>query len=144
MEKGDLKKILPILKRMDNKISELSKLVSSFSISSREDVLIEISRDIIENNKIFQEVGLAKGTISIDLSKDHSLFFIDFSLFSKIKENPSKKLLYLREFLDQFEEISENDKNVILEALKDKDIVDLNKELLTLIKAFKLKLPPKE
>ena len=60
-------------------------------------------------------------------------------LISKIRNEPSKKIIILREYLSKLEGIAESDLNIILKSLTNKDLEELNKELQTLTKIFKIK-----
>jgi len=56
MEKGNLDKILSKIKGIEKKNIEFQKLISTLEIPSRNNMLKEISNDIIRNNKLFKEL----------------------------------------------------------------------------------------
>ncbi len=59
------------------------------------------------------------------------------SFLLKIQENPAKKIIYLREFLDNFKSISNKDKDVIINSLQDEENVDkLKEEMTSLVTIF--------
>ena len=53
------------------------------------------------------------------------------SFVLKIQETPAKKIIYLREFLDNFKSISNKDKEVISASLQDEKNWDKLKEKMT-------------
>jgi len=139
MEKGNKDKILDFIKEIKDKNSEMEKYLSSLPILSREDMLKEIARKIIGNNKVIQEiVGSEEKILSGEAKEkiDSIEERID-NVISNIQENETKKIIYLREFIDTFREISENDKNVIIQSLKDElDINVLKEKMLSLSNIF--------
>jgi len=58
-----------------------------------------------------------------------------------IQNNPSKKIIFLREFLNKMEGISENDKDVLLQSLNDEkiELEELKEKMLSLANIFNLK-----
>ena len=139
MEKGNKDKILDLIKEIENKNSEMEKYLSSLSILSREDMLKEITRNIIENNSILQEIAGSKEKILPSEIKEKISTVQETvdGFISKIQENETKRIIYLREFIETFQEISDNDKNVIIQSLKDeKDINLLKEKMLSLSNIF--------
>ena len=53
------------------------------------------------------------------------------SFILKIQDNPTKKIIYLREFLENFPSISNTDKDVIINSLKDEKNKDKLREKMT-------------
>jgi len=143
MKQEDIDKTVSILKSIDNNHSNLEQLLLKMQILSRNDMLKEITKDIINKNEILQEPELNKEPISesmVSTEKPSTIFTILDSLISNIQNNPSKRVLYLRLFLDRFHDISEQDKNVILQSLKDESVEKIKERLLPIIKNFNLML----
>ncbi|MFX1574561.1 MAG: hypothetical protein ACFFB0_17610 [Promethearchaeota archaeon] len=139
MEKENKDKILDFIREIKDKNSEMGKYLSTLPILSREDMLKEITRKIIENNKILHEiVGSKEKSLSKEVKeKLYTLEDRIDTIISNIQENETKKIIYLREFIDSFQEISDNDKNVIIQSLKDeKDINLLKEKMLSLSNTF--------
>jgi len=139
MEKGNKDRILDFIREIKDKNSKMEEYLSSLPILSREDMLKEIARKIIENNKVLQEiVGSKEKILSGDAKeKIHTIEERIDSVISNIQENEIKKVIYLREFIDTFQEISDNDKNVIIQSLKDEEDINLLKEkMLSLSNIF--------
>lgn len=139
MEKENKDKILDFIREIKDKNSEMGKYISTLPILSREDMLKEITRKIIENNKILHEiVGSKEKSLSKEVKeKLYTLEDRIDTIISNIQENETKKIIYLREFIDSFQEISDNDKNVIIQSLKDeKDINLLKEKMLSLSNTF--------
>ncbi len=124
MEKGNLDKILTKIKGIEKKNVEFQKLISTLEIPSRNNMLKEISNDIIKNNKLFKELQVE--TSGIIVAKDEIENISNYNLIEeivlKIQNNPTKKIIFLQEFLSKMEGISENDKNVLLQSLNDEKI----------------------
>jgi type I restriction-modification system DNA methylase subunit len=143
MEREDGNKVLELIEEIKKKNSEMENVVSNLNILSRHEILKEIIKNIIEKNQIFQEPEFHK-------EKDYKQEFGDDStlsipniidnLLSNIQKYPSKRVIYLRIFLERFHDISEQDKNVILQSIKDEKIEDLKEKILSLVNTFELEI----
>ena len=133
MERGNKDKILRMIEEIDTKNSEIKRYISSLSILTRNESLMEIMNDIIEKNKILQEIEGSKRPHlhTVVNEKTNLLREMVKNSFVKIQENPAKKIIYLREFLDNFKSISKNDKEVILNSLQNEKNMDELKEKMT-------------
>jgi len=144
MEKGNLNKILSMIKGIEKKNVEFQKLISTLEIPSRNNMLKEISNDIIKNNKLFKELQVE--TTGIIVAKDEIENISHYNLIEetilKIQNNPSKKIIFLREFINKMEDISENDKGVLLQSFNDEkiEIEELKEKMLSLANIFNLKI----
>ena len=141
MEKENLDKVLAMIKGIEKKNLEFERYLSNLKILSRNSLLKEIVSDIIESNKYFQRIQLDDEGICLakeDLEQTSNGNYIE-ELISKIQNEPSKKFFHLREYLSKLEGISESDLNVILKSLTNKNLEDLNREVLNLTKIFKIK-----
>ncbi len=133
MEGGNKDKILRMIDEIEKKNSEIENYISSLAILTRNESLKEIMKDIIEKNNILQEIEGSKRPHLHTIIDEKTSFLrekVD-NFLSKIQENPAKKIIYLREFLDNFESISKNDKEVILNSLQDEKNKDKLKEKMT-------------
>lgn len=143
MEGEDMDRILELIEEIENKNSEIEKLVSNMNILSRNDILKQISQDIIEKNEIFKEPEFhkEKGYKPKHVSdSDSSITNVIDNVIINIQKYPTKRVIYLRIFLERFHEISEHDKTVILQSIKDEKTEDLKEKLLSLVNAFKLEM----
>lgn len=142
MEKGKMDKILSIIKEIEKKNLELIDFVLNLPIISRKNMLKEISQDIIKNNKLFHELGISKISIPITSTENEPLIIqsIIEDTISNIQANPSKKVIYIRKFLNFFEDISEKDKDVIFKSLKDAHVEDLKDKMFSLANVFNIKI----
>lgn len=141
MEWENVDKVLSILKDIDEKNIKIEELLSEMSISSRNDLLRDITRDIIEKNNLVKEHGLSNEFVCDPISLDPEVISINSlldNLVSNIEINPSKKVIYLRLFLDRFHDISVQDKKVIIQSVKDEDTNGLKAKMLSLVNVFKL------
>ncbi|MHA1476759.1 MAG: hypothetical protein ACTSPU_01035 [Promethearchaeota archaeon] len=141
MEREIVDKALSILKDIDEKSIKIEELLSEMSISSRNDLLRDITRDIIEKNNLVKEHGLSNEFVCDPISLDPEVISINSlldNLVSNIEINPSKKVIYLRLFLDRFHDISVQDKKVIIQSVKDEDTNGLKAKMLSLVNVFKL------
>ncbi|MFX1377998.1 MAG: hypothetical protein ACFFA4_02805 [Promethearchaeota archaeon] len=143
MGSGNKDKILEIIKDIENKNSEMKEYLSSLKILSRNDMLKEITRDILNHNSLIQELlGGDTQIISNGNREKTSIDYIIEDYFNKVQEYPNKKVIFLREFLELFQDrIEEKDKNVILNSLQDEDNNDKLKErMILLANTFELEL----
>jgi len=143
MEREIVDKALSILKDIDEKNIKIEELLSDMSISSRTDLLRDITRDIIEKNNLIKEHGLSSEFICAPISSDPKVISINSlldNLVSNIEINPSKKVIYLKLFLDRFHDISDQDKKVIIQSVKDEDTKGLKAKMLSLVNVFKLEI----
>ena len=133
MERGNKDKILEMIDEIEKKNSEIKRYISSLSILTRNESLKEIMNDIIGKNQILQEIEGSRRPHLHPVINDNSNLLREIvnKSFVKIQENPAKKIIYLREFLDNFKSISKDDKEVILNSLQDEKNKDKLKEKMT-------------
>ncbi len=140
MEKQKIEKILSKIRTIENENVELDQFISEMEVPNRDKILEEILLDIIRSNILFQSLGISQEILSKSQAiEPESLQTVINNLLASIRKMPSKKVIVLRSFLERFEEISEQDKNVILQSLKDDDYDDIKEKVISLINAFKLK-----
>ena len=115
--------ILDFISEIENRNTELENYLLSLSISSRNETLKEIMKDIIKTNEVLKEIEKSKGNhLPIAERKKYNMLEnIVESYTSKILENPTKKINYLREFLNHFQTINDSDKEV---ERREKKIID--------------------
>ncbi len=140
MERENLTQPLSRIKEIEKDIEKLSEMLSNSSIFSRNEMLQQIFHDILKNDRSFKAIGIVQDDFFSPLKVQQPEFFFDFSIFEQIRKDPGKKLKYLSEFLDLFEEISEKDKTAILQSFNDKSIEEINKDMISLVEIFKLKI----
>lgn len=143
MESENKEKILEMIKSIEDKNSEMKDFISKLSILSRNEMLKDITRDIIKNNSFIRELLETEDEIISGGSQDNlSLDYIIEGYIVKIHKNPHKKIIYLKEYLELFQDlISEKDKEVILKSLKDeKNEEKLKERMVFLATTFELKL----
>ena len=141
MEEGNLNNVLSMIKGIERKNLEFENFLSNLKISSRNKMLREISFNIIKNNKLLKELQVDRKGMRVAKEELENILtknFIEETIF-KVQNNPSKKVIFLRDFLDHLEDVSPTDKNVILQSLEEKASEDLNLEMLNLVKIFKIK-----
>jgi hypothetical protein len=143
MEPEKIIKTISIIKDIEKKNREMEEFLSNLTITSRNDLLKEITNDIIEKNSIIKEHGFSKENLCVSETESSELISISSiidNLVSNIQKNPSKKVLYLRLFLDRFHDISDQDKNVLIQSVKDETSEGLKEKMLSLITVFKLEV----
>ncbi len=141
MEREKILKALSLIEDFEQKNVDIDDILSNLPISSRIELLQEITLDIIEQNSIIKEHGFGKENIGDPESSNQEVSSIELlidNLVSTIQKNPSKKVLYLRLFLDKFQDISDQDKNVVIQSIKDEDSEGLKEKILSILKVFKL------
>ena len=139
MERGNKDEILNMIKEIEKKNSEIEKYLSKLSILSRNETLKNIMNNIIESNSILQEIEKSKGEHQHTEGNEqvNALQNLVDNFISKIQEKPTKKIIYLREFLENFPSISNNDKDVIINSLKDEKNKDkLREKMSSLVSIF--------
>ena len=145
MERGNKEKILEMIKAIENKNSDMEEYISNLSILSRNDMLKKIMQDIINNNSLLQElIGTDTQIISREEIEKNSSDYIIESYINKIQKDIHKKVIFLSEFLELFQDrISEKDKEVIIKSLKkdEKNEEKLREEMISLANIFKLLQP---
>ena len=140
MEQQDIEKILSKVRIIEEENLELDQIICEMEVSNRDMILEEILLDIIRSNSLLQSLEITQEILSKSkVTEPESMQTVINNLLSSIKKMPNKKVIVLRSFLERFEEISEQDKNVILQSLKDDNYDDIKEKLVSLIKAFKLK-----
>ncbi len=141
MERENILKTLSLIEDFEQKNVEIDEILSNLPILSRIELLQEITRDIIEQNSIINEHGFVKENLcdpELSNQENSSINLLIDNLISTIQKNPSKKVLYLRLFLDKFQDISDQDKNVVIQSIKDEDSEGLKEKILSILKVFKL------
>ena len=141
MERENILKTLSLIEDFEQKNVEIDEILSNLPISSRIELLREITRDIIEQNSIIKEHGINKEKICDPESSNQEVSSIDLlidNLITNIQKNPSKKVPFLRLFLDKFQDISDQDKKVVIQSIKDEDSKGLKEKILSILKVFKL------
>jgi hypothetical protein len=139
MENGNKNDILNMINEIEKKNLEIENYLSSLSILSRNETIKIIIEKIFENNSILQEIEKSKGEHQHSGVKEQVNKLQDLvdGFTIKIKDKPNKKIIYLREFLENFPSISNNDKDVIIKSLKDEQNLDiLKKKMMSLVEIF--------
>ena len=139
MEKGNKDEILNMINDIEKKNSEIEKYLSTLSILSRKETLKDIISKIMENNSILQEIEKSKGDHLHSGAKEQVNKLQDLveNFITKIQDKPTKKIIYLREFLENFPSISNKDKEVIIKSLKDEKNKDkLKEKMMSLVEIF--------
>ena len=142
MKPEEIDKALSLINDMDEKRKEIHSLLSEMTVSSRLDLLEEITKDVLDKDVVLQEMGYTQEKVKASESdgenESQTIMNIIDNLISNIKTNPSIKIIYIKLFLDRFHEISDQDKNAILQDVKDLDPDKLKEKLLPLISIFEL------
>jgi hypothetical protein len=139
MKRGNKDEILNMIQEIEKKKTELEEYLSKLLILSRNDTLKNIMKNIIKSNSILQEIEQYKGEHLRREVKEptNALQNLVENYISKIQETPTKKIIYLREFLENFPSISNNDKDVIINSLKDEKNKDkLREKMSSLVNIF--------
>lgn len=141
MEQEKIKKILLSIKNIEKTNLELEQIISSLNISSRNGILKEISLDLLAKSSIFKELQKTDKVMLVGKGEMESLLQENLieEIILRIQNSPSKRVLYLKEFLDMFAEIGDSDKEVLINTLKDEDIEILGDKMLSLLGMFKIK-----
>ncbi len=142
MKPEEVDKAVSLINDLNEKRKEIHSLLSEIAVSSRLDLIEEIAKDVLDKNIALQEMGYkqekVKASEANGESESQTIMNIIDNLISNIKTNPSIKIIYIKLFLDRFHEISDQDKNAILQDVKDLDPDKLKEKLLPLISIFEL------
>ncbi|MHA1803325.1 MAG: hypothetical protein ACTSU4_02195 [Promethearchaeota archaeon] len=128
MEKKNREHLLFLIKNYNKKKEEFFQYLENHTNITRKEMLLEISKNILKNNDLLEKIGFSEKEISKELENfKHPPLSDDIinDFMEKIKKDKSKKVLYLKKFLELFQEINENDKAVLLQSLEKEE--DLNK-----------------
>ncbi len=130
-----------LLKDIDKKKLDLELYIHNLSIPSRNEMMKQIIDDVVMKNSFLKELGIPIEKIHKKKKKKEGQIqnFVD-DLIMNITHTPSKKIIYLRNFLTLFKDINESDRNVILQSLKDEKIENLKEKILSLVDTFKIDL----
>ena len=140
MEQQHIEKILSKVRTIEEENIELDQIICEMEVPNRDKILEEILLDIIRSNALLQSLDISQEILSkSNVTEPESMQTVINNLLSSIKKMPNKKVIVLRSFLERFEEISEQDKIVILQSLKDDNYDAIKEKLISLINAFKLK-----
>ena len=141
MEKGNFEKIYQMIESIEEKNSQLEKYLKNLPFSSRNKMLKEIVRDVVSNNDLIKQLGIPIETLYTKETVVESLIEnVVADIIVNIQNNETKKVIYIREFLSMFQDISENDKSVILQSLKDENVHNLKEKMLSLVNIFNLRI----
>ncbi len=140
MENNQFSKIRALIKGIERDNEELNNYMLHLLAPTRAQILKEIFEDIIKNNTILKNDASSKDVSQDREGKREEISMENYvaNLVSNIKNNSSKKVIILREFLNNVSEILESDKNVILQSLKNEKEENLAEKVLNLLKIFKL------
>jgi hypothetical protein len=141
MEKGNFEKIFQMIEGIEEKNSILASYLKNLPFASRNKMLKEIVRDVVSNNQMIKQLEIPIETMyTKEVISDSLINKVVADIIVNIQNNETKKIIYLREFLNMFQEISENDKSVILQSLKDEKIENLEEKMLSLVNMFNLRI----
>lgn len=139
MDKKVLQEAISKIRDIERKISDLDGILSGVSIFNRNELIQEIYQDIILNDKFLQtlEKGPIQAVKAHKERKPEDSF--DFDSLNEVVNDPAKKLGKIKSYLEKFSDISENDKNAIIQTLVDKDVDFIKNNIIQLTKVFALK-----
>jgi hypothetical protein len=141
MKQSDADKLISMIHIIGRKSKELTNSLTQLEIQSRNSLMKEIHKTIIGKNEFFHNINIKPRDMCKDENEDKKFIddIIDITI-SNINKNPAKKVFYLKKFLDKFEDISEKDKNAIIQSLKSVEMKDLKEDMESLINIFEIKL----
>ena len=139
METDKLKEILGMLKEIETEKDKLHDYLSNINISSRNDLLKFIYEDIINNNALLEDLKSSQKLVCGGRENQASTSGVDLveKTIAEINKDPTKKVFFLKEFIDSFQDISENDRTVLLNSLESTKIEELSNKMESLVNLFK-------
>jgi hypothetical protein len=142
MERKEYEEVLLKIQEIKSNTRDLQQNLSDLSIISREELIGNIYNDIIvKHHPIFKERDITdtKGHPKREEALPSDEEFVN-NIISNLKSEPAKKVIYLKQFLDNLSDISDSDRKVVLKSLKSTEIEDLQKKMKSLIDIFNLDL----
>lgn len=143
MKRENLDKIISLITNTEKNNDEINRLIFDLNMPSRNELLKEVLSQIIQNNQYLNDIKSSdESTSEIEktfIEPDTIETLLD-NLLVNIQKNPIKKVIYLKLFFDRFHEISEQDKNVIIQSVKDEPPENVKEKLSSLLKVFKLEI----
>jgi hypothetical protein len=143
MKRENFDQIINLISTAEKSNEEINLLISNLTIPTRNELLKEITSQIIRRNPFLNDVKILNElstAIEPEVTEPDSIESLLDNLILNIQNNPFKKVIFLKLFLDRFHEISEQDKNVIIQSVKDESIEDIKEKLISLVRVFKLDL----
>jgi len=143
MKRENFDQIINLISTTEKSNEEINLLISNLTIPTRNELLKEITSQIIRRNPFLNDVKILNelsSDIEPEVTEPDSIESLLDNLILNIQNNPFKKVIFLKLFLDRFQEISEQDKNVIIQSVKDESIEDIKEKLISLVRVFKLDL----
>lgn len=137
MDSDNLNTLLNLLKDIEKKKTNLQEYLSNLNPVSRQDLLKEIYDNILEHNPLLDESRKEMNRTCQESTPIKQSAIIQ-KIINEIQHNPSKKVFFLKEFLDKLQDISEADKKVLLNSLENTDINDLTGKMESLSSIFTL------
>ncbi|MBN1216359.1 MAG: hypothetical protein JXA99_13070 [Candidatus Lokiarchaeota archaeon] len=133
-------KILSKINEIEDKNDKFISFLSKLPFQSRETMMENIFKDIITNHPIFNKLRISERKTEDNIKSEKPLIIKQFigNIIVDIKKNPTKKVFFLKKFLDNLTSISESDKNIVLHSLKNTEIKDLEKKMSSLINIFEI------
>lgn len=141
MKKDKIGNIINFIDNVENENQKLIEYISQLPLLSRNEILSQILQEIIENKDLIVDRSMYNKEISQKelKKKKNKVSGIIEKVVANISKNPAKKVFYLKEFLDKLEEISDKDKTVVLQSLKNLESNQLEKKMSSLIQIFKIR-----
>ncbi len=138
MENNISKKIKLILSKIKNINSQYSDFFTSLDelvIPSKDALIEDIYNNILLKNDFFSEFTQISSKTIMKLEKEQ----IFERIISQINNNPIQKGLYIQQFLELFEDISPQDKKVMIQSFLKLDEQGLRDQMTSLMSIFKFK-----
>ncbi len=138
MENNISKKIKLILSKIKNINSQYSDFFDSLDeldIPSKDALIEDIYNNILLKNDFFSEFTQISSKTIMKLEKEQ----IFERIISQINNNPNQKDIYIQQFLELFEDISSQDKEVMLKSFLKLNEQELSDQMISLMSIFKFK-----
>lgn len=139
MNGKDFEKVLSIIKNIEEMVGNVKDYIGNVNILPKNEMIKTIYRDIIEKHYVFREMTIID-QFGLSHNDPLSIERIIEKTISNLKSNPTKKAIYLRVFLNLFSEITENDKEVLIQSLNGLSIEDLEDSMNSLVEVFTLRI----
>lgn len=130
-----IKVILSKIKNINNQYSDFFDSLVKLDIPSKDALIEDIYNNILLKNDFFSEFTQISSKTIMKLEKEQ----IFERIISQINNNPNQKDIYIQQFLELFEDISSQDKEVMLKSFLKLNEQELSDQMISLMSIFKFK-----
>lgn len=130
-----IKVILSKIKNINNQYSDFFDSLDELDNPSKDALIEDIYNNILLKNDFFSEFTQISSKTIMKLEKEQ----IFERIISQINNNPNQKDIYIQQFLEFFEDISPQDKKVMIQSFLKLNEQELSDQMISLMSILKFK-----